>query len=113
MTLQTFGTERLGRSMAETCRLARLLAARLAARGRFRVKAPVTLNIVCFGLDGAEADRRNRRIVEYLQVAGKAAPSITLLHGEAVIRCALVNHRTTEADIEALLQALDEAADAV
>jgi glutamate/tyrosine decarboxylase-like PLP-dependent enzyme len=100
-TLRVFGVDRLGACIDETCRLARRLAAHIGASERFELRAPVGLNIVCFSVRGADADAENRGIVEALHVSGKAAPSITLLDGVAVIRCAIVNHRTTEADIDA------------
>ena len=41
-----------------------------------------------------------------LQEAGVAAPSWTTLKGELVIRCAIVNHRTTRSDIDLFLEAI-------
>lgn len=110
-TLKILGVEKLGRSIDESCALARRLARRIEQGGRFTLKAPVTLNIVCFGLRGPNASAQNREIVEALQLAGVAAPSMTMLNGEAVIRCALVNHRTEEFDLDLFLAALEQAAD--
>jgi aromatic-L-amino-acid/L-tryptophan decarboxylase len=98
-TLKTFGLDRLGECIARTCEIARYLEVELAHSAVFEVSAPVTLNIVCFSATGLYADQRNRAIVETLHVEGLAAPSITLLEGKAVIRCAIVNHRTTRSDI--------------
>jgi aromatic-L-amino-acid decarboxylase len=112
-TLQVFGTDRLGQCMVQTCDLAKYLENRLQSSKRFVLQAPVRLNIVCFSIDGTEPDRDNRRIVEALQVSGLAAPSITILKGKAVIRCAIVNHRTTRADMDAFMSALESTADTV
>lgn len=109
-TLRVFGTEHLGNCMAQTCALARYLEARLQDEPGFALSAPVTLNIVCFSVTGADATARNRRIVEQLHRSGRAAPSITLLDGKAVIRCAIVNHRTTRATIDGFVADLGEAA---
>lgn len=105
-TLKTYGTEALGAAMAANCRLARALAARIERNPDLELLAPVALNIVCFGY--APGARRsdgsvNRRIVERLHAAGRVAPSITLVNGTPAIRAALVNHRTTEADLDALV----------
>jgi len=109
-TLRVFGTERLGDCMAQTCALAKYLESRLRAEPDFALSAPVALNIVCFSVNGADADARNRRIVEQLHLSGRAAPSITLLDGKAVIRCAIVNHRTTRATIDRFLADLKDVA---
>ena len=101
MTLQSLGARALGEAMERNCACARHLAALIATSGNFRVVAPVPLNIVCFSLISGDADAANRRLVEALHIRGLAAPSITLLDGRATIRCAVFNHRTTIADMEA------------
>ena len=45
-----------------------------------------------------------------LQERGVAAPSTTIIKGRTVIRAAIVNHRTTEQDIDALMAALRDSA---
>jgi len=100
MTLQHFGADALGNAILENCRAAKHLEARLQHSESFSLAAPVQLNIVCFNVNSSNADSDNRRIVEALHVSGRAAPSITLLNGKAVIRCAIVNHRTTVTDID-------------
>ena len=101
MTLQTFGTRALGESMEANCAVARRLAELVEASSEFRLVAPVPLNIVCFSVAEGDGDATNRRLVEALHVRGIAAPSITLIDGRAAIRCAIFNHRTGVADIEA------------
>ena len=44
---------------------------------------------------------------------GIAAPSWTTIGGQTVIRCALVNHRTTRADIDVVVEAVVGAAAAL
>lgn len=108
-TFMSFGTERLGASIAETCRLARHLADRIAHSPTFELSAPVALNIVCFSARGAAA-QLNRDIVMDLHERGAAAPSLTILDGAPVIRAAIVNHRTREDDIDAFLAAAEASA---
>jgi aromatic-L-amino-acid/L-tryptophan decarboxylase len=105
-TFQVFGADKIGACIAQTCRLARYLEARLAGMDLFEVYAPVTLNIVCFGLRTPNADRHNQAIVIDLHDRGVAAPSVTITDGRTLIRTAIVNHRTTEADIDAFIEAL-------
>ena len=47
------------------------------------------------------AQEQNRILIE-LQESGFAVPSSTLLDGRFSIRCAIVNHRSTRADFDAL-----------
>ncbi len=110
MTLRTFGTRALGAAMEQNCAIARRLGERVEASSEFRLAAPVPLNIVCFSLARKNADEANRRLVEALHVRGVAAPSITLIGGAAVIRCAIFNHRTTLADIESFFDQMQKLA---
>jgi hypothetical protein len=71
----------------------------------FELKAPVTLNIVCFGVVGA-SDELHRELVLDLHESGVAAPSWTTINGELAIRCAIVNHRTTRSDVDLFLHTI-------
>ncbi len=117
MTLKTYGADRLGEIVEQSCGLARMLARRVDATDGLERLAPVALNIVCFrvmggagGPEGAELDRLNADIVADLQEAGIAAPSTTIVGGRLAIRAAIVNHRTAEGDIEALVNGVMEMA---
>ena len=76
----------------------------------FELRAPVALNIVCFGLKASGDGELNKAIVLSLHDSGLAAPSTTVIDGKAVIRAAIVNHRTTRADIDQFVAALHDAA---
>jgi aromatic-L-amino-acid decarboxylase len=106
MTIEALGTDRIGGSIAHTCMLARHLAEALQRLPAFELKAPVALNIVCFGIRGANSEFV-RNLVLDVQESGLAAPSWTTLNGELVVRCAIVNHRTTVADIDGFVGTLD------
>ncbi|QOZ70493.1 pyridoxal phosphate-dependent decarboxylase family protein [Bradyrhizobium arachidis] len=103
-TLKTFGTDRLGAVIARSCALAKYLEARILAEPRLELLAPVNLNIVCFRYRAADAV--NREVVADIQESGIAAPSSTTLDGKFAIRAAIVNHRTEETDIDALVAAV-------
>ncbi|WP_439409455.1 pyridoxal phosphate-dependent decarboxylase family protein [Bradyrhizobium sp. DASA03076] len=103
-TLKTFGTDRLGEVIARSCALARYLETCVLAEPRLELLAPVNLNIVCFRYRAADAV--NREIVADVQESGIAAPSSTILDGRFAIRAAIVNHRTAESDIDALVAAV-------
>ncbi|AHY52900.1 pyridoxal phosphate-dependent decarboxylase family protein [Bradyrhizobium japonicum] len=105
-TLKTFGTDRLGAVIARSCALAKYLEARVLAEPRLELLAPVNLNMVCFRYRADDAV--NREIVADVQESGVAAPSSTTLDGRFAIRAAIVNHRTDETDIDALVAAVLE-----
>lgn len=112
-TFVTHGSERLGRAIAQSCRLAQRLQARIQAEPALELLAPVTLNIVCFrlidrsaALDGPATDRLNAELVADLHESGVAVPSTTTVDGRTAIRVALVNHRTEAADLDLLIDAV-------
>jgi aromatic-L-amino-acid decarboxylase len=102
-TLKTYGADAIGRCIVETVSLAGLLASRVAAEPELELIGPVPLNIVCFGFRSVDADRLNAAIVAALHEAGRVAPSLTTIGGRTAIRAAIVNHRTTAEDVEALV----------
>lgn len=102
-TLKAFGGEKLGAMMNESCAMARHLEMRVKSEAELELLAPAQLNIVCFRYRGAGA--LNNEIVADMQEAGIAAPSTTTLDGRVAIRACFINHRTTVADVEALVQA--------
>ena len=107
--LAGFGTEKLGQVVTHSCALARGLAGQVQTSAHLQLLAPVTLNVVCFRVVTPEVedlDWLNGELVKDLQVSGIVAPSTTRIGGVLAIRVALVNHRTTEADVTILLDAL-------
>jgi len=109
-TLRVFGADRIAACIEHTCDLAKYLESEIVRSPAFEMRAPVTLNIVCFGLKSAADGEADRRIVTDQHLRGVAAPSITVLDGRAAIRCAIVNHRTTAADIDRLIAELETSA---
>ena len=105
MTIQAYGADALGRVVERSCAVARHLQARVEREPDLELLAPAQLNIVCFRLRHAD-DAENAAVVADLHEAGLAAPSTTLLGGRRAIRAAIVNHRTTEADVDAMVDAV-------
>jgi aromatic-L-amino-acid decarboxylase len=105
LTLKVYGAEQIGRSISGTCALARYLAQRIEAEPRLELLAPVRLSIVCFRYRCDDAARVNAAIVASLQESGIAAPSSTTVNGHFAIRAAIANHRTSEREIDAMLDA--------
>ena len=107
------GADAIGAAVRRSCENARHLAALVGAEPILELLAPVPLNIVCFRvrpLPGEDADQLNREVVADLQEQGLAAPSTTRIGGQLAIRCCLINHRTTRADVEFLVEATKQLA---
>ena len=112
-TMATFGTKKMGKIIQHTCDLAQYLANRILREPQLELLAPVNLNIVCFRYIGPphiknkpveNVNELNNDIVIRLQESGLVAPSSTLIREQFAIRAAIVNHRTTEVDIDNLIQ---------
>jgi glutamate/tyrosine decarboxylase-like PLP-dependent enzyme len=103
-TLRTLGTAAIGEAIDKGCDLAQELGRRIVASPELELLAPVQLNIVCFGYRCADPDRINPVVAADLQEAGAVAPSLTRIDGRSAIRAALFNHRTTEAEIDILVE---------
>jgi len=104
-TIKVYGAEKLGAVIAHTCVLAQYMQSRIAEMPELELLTPVSLNIVCFRFRCKQADQVNADIVIALQESGVAVPSTTSLNGNFAIRAAIVNHRTSSNDIDALLAA--------
>ena len=90
-------------------------AARLAAQVEksddFELLAPVPLNIVCFryrppGVPESELDELNERIADAVLTDGRIYVGTTSWAGKVAFRPAFVNWRTTEADVDLILETL-------
>lgn len=102
-TLKVYGTDAMGRAISHNCQLARYLERRIAETPQLELLAPVELNIVCFRYRAQDPDKLNAKIVVALQESGIVAPSTTRIDGKVAIRAAIVNHRTSRKEMDALV----------
>jgi glutamate/tyrosine decarboxylase-like PLP-dependent enzyme len=115
LSLRVFGLDAFRAAIARGIALAELAEAELRRRDGWEVVTPAQLAIVCFrrtapGLDEAQTDALNDRMVVAAVVDGFAAPSTTLIGGRPVARLCTINPRTTDDDIRATLDRLEELA---
>ena len=108
--LRGYGREALGRAITRNCRLAARMGECVGTMG-FRLAAPVRLNVCCFSVapedwGGPAQDALNEKITHQLQLSGEVVFSTTKIGGRTVIRAAIVNHRTSEADIDYAIAAV-------
>ncbi|MGH9464312.1 MAG: pyridoxal phosphate-dependent decarboxylase family protein, partial [Thermoanaerobaculia bacterium] len=114
MVIRAFGVEGLREAIREHCRLARLLAERIASHPDFEVVAPVPFSVVCFRWTppgaAAEQDAANERLLAAVNAAGPVFLSHTRLAGRYVLRVAIGNLKTTQEHIERAWGLVREAA---
>ncbi|HEY1367938.1 MAG TPA: aminotransferase class V-fold PLP-dependent enzyme [Gaiellaceae bacterium] len=95
--LRCYGREGLQRMLREHVRLAELFAGWVEAEPGWELVAPVRFSLVAFRRDAS--DEENEALVERVNRSGEIFVSHTKLHGRYVIRFAVGNARTTEADV--------------
>jgi len=83
---------------------ARALADRVAREPSLELLAPVELSAVCFRHRFPdEADARNTALLGRVNRRGRVYLSNATIRGQFALRACFVNHRTTDADVEAVL----------
>jgi aromatic-L-amino-acid/L-tryptophan decarboxylase len=104
--LRWYGAEGLRALIREHVRLAELFASLVEAEPGWEVVAPHPFSTVCFR--HVEAD--NDRIAQAATATGEIFVATTKLRGQTIIRLAIGNERTTEADILRAWEVLRRAA---
>jgi aromatic-L-amino-acid decarboxylase len=96
-TLRCYGREGLQAILREHVRLAALFERWVAEQPGWELCAPRHFSLVCFRLEGT--DERNQELLERVNESGEIFLSHTRLDGRYVLRLAIGNARTTEADV--------------
>ena len=106
--LKSVGTDALGKSITDNCYQAALMATLVSERNRSGDKAvwpacEVVSNVCCLRV---KAGINVKELAEKLQLAKIVVFSTNIIDGVECLRAALVNHRTTEKDIEIAVKAV-------
>jgi aromatic-L-amino-acid decarboxylase len=96
--LRCYGREGLQAAIREGVRLARLFEEWVRAEPGWEVVAPRHFSLVCFRRDAS--DEENRALLDRVNATGEVFISHTVLDGRYVLRLAIGNARTTEADVQ-------------
>jgi len=110
-TLTAYGREGYREIVERDCALAQQLGERIAASDLFELMAPVRMNVVCFSLHGNRTPERISAFLARLRDDGRLFLTPGNFGGQPGIRAALVNWRTTSADLDLAWQALLDMAD--
>lgn len=97
--LRYYGREGIAAILREHIRLAKEFARWVEQDARFELAAPVLFSLVCFRFRGS--DEENRALLERVNSSGEALLSGTTLRARFVLRLAIGNMRTNEADVAA------------
>jgi aromatic-L-amino-acid decarboxylase len=95
--IRCYGREGLQGLIREHVRLAQLFASWVEAEPGWEVVAPVPFSVVCFRREGS--DDENEALMERVNATGEIYLSHTRLDDRFVMRLAIGNARTTEADV--------------
>ncbi|MGH3441734.1 MAG: pyridoxal phosphate-dependent decarboxylase family protein [Nitriliruptorales bacterium] len=115
MVLRWFGSEGVAARIREHLRLAEIAVDWIDESEHFERVAPTPFSTVCFralfdGVDAAQADDRNRSLLDAVNATGRSYLSHAVLGGRYVLRLAIGNLRTTEDDVRETLSLLDREA---
>ena len=112
MVMQQIGVQGYRELISRDIALARALQVKIRTRDDFELIAAGPLSVTCFryappGVD--DLDALNRRLLDIVQREGQVFLTSTQLDGRLVLRACIVNFRTSEADLDFLLDMLAEA----
>ncbi|MYL49925.1 aspartate aminotransferase family protein [Halobacillus litoralis] len=114
LTLKVLGTRLLGSMVDQTMEVARFAAEELEHRHRFFVENPSPeLSAVVFQYQSEESSDvsgLNRKIQQKLFHEGKAVIAKTSVRGETYLKFTLLNPRTTEEDVLAVIEEIEHTA---
>jgi glutamate/tyrosine decarboxylase-like PLP-dependent enzyme len=109
LSLRYHGVRAFRESIRTDLALARRLASAVDSRPELERLAPVELSAVCFRHRGdgtrsdADLDRWNQELLLRVVRRGRVFLSNATLRGRFALRACLVNHRSTEADVDAVV----------
>jgi glutamate/tyrosine decarboxylase-like PLP-dependent enzyme len=104
-SLKHFGADAYGRVIDRMHDLALYMGERIAARRDFELLAPVVFNCVCFRLSGLDDDG-NARVLKALVDSGDAFLGPAMVKGRSGLRTCFMNLRTTQADVDFIIERL-------
>jgi aromatic-L-amino-acid decarboxylase len=95
--LRCYGREGLQERIREAVRLAELFEGLVRDEPEWEICAPRAFSVVCFRGPGSDED--NERLLARVNASGEMFMSHTRLDGRYVLRLAIGNERTAEADV--------------
>ena len=115
--LEMFGEDAFAQAISDNCRLAAQMGELVAVTPKMALACPVVSNVCVFTARSdlapeAQSDL-NAQIAQDMQEDGTAVFSTTRVDGVLMLRAAIANHRTREADVKAAIAAVAVRAEAL
>ena len=108
VSLRYFGVDAFREAIRRTLEIAAAAARRVEQSETLEPMAPPSLGVVCFRRRDLD-DEANAGLAAALERSGTGLISTTRLHGRFALRLCVLNHQSTEADVEAVLAFLETA----
>jgi glutamate/tyrosine decarboxylase-like PLP-dependent enzyme len=108
VSLRYFGVEAFRRAIRRSLDVAAAAARRVEASETLELLAPPSLGVVCFHRRDVD-EHGNAGVAAALARSGTGVVSSTRLHGRYALRLCVLNHQSSEADVEAVLGFLERA----
>ncbi len=112
LVMQQIGEKGYRELISHDITMARYLQDKIRARADFQLIATGPLSVTCFRYAPQEVEdvvALNKRLIERVQAEGQAFLTGTELDGQYALRACVVNFRTTEADVDRLLDIIADA----
>jgi len=109
LSLRYHGLQAFRAAIQKDLDFAQRLAAAIGKHPRLELLAPVELSALCFRYKGTaslsedELNRRNAAILKRVVERGRVYLSNATLRGKFCLRACIVNHRTTEDDVDSVI----------
>jgi aromatic-L-amino-acid decarboxylase len=104
--IRHYGIEGLQQHVREHVRLAQQFAARVREDSRFKLAAPVPLNLVCFRLRSGDAE--NQKLMDQLNHSGDLYLTHTRLDGKMTLRLCVGQTHTEARHVERAWQRIQQ-----
>jgi glutamate/tyrosine decarboxylase-like PLP-dependent enzyme len=104
LSLRYHGFAAFRSAIAEDLRLAQVLADSVDASPKLERLNPVALSAVCFCYKCADADSANTAILREVIRRGRVYISNATIGSKFALRACITNHRSTEADVKAVVE---------
>ncbi len=108
VSLRYFGVEAFREAIRRSLLVAAAAARRVEASETLELLAPPSLGVVCFHRRDLD-EGGNAGVAAALERSGTGLVSSTRLHGRYALRLCVLNHQSTEDDVEAVLAFLETA----
>jgi glutamate/tyrosine decarboxylase-like PLP-dependent enzyme len=107
-SLNAYGADGYRDIVERNCLMAQTLGEKMKNSGKFRLLAPVRMNVACFTLNGDISAEKIKDFLARLRDDGRVFMTSTVYQGTPAIRAAFSNWRTEEKDLEIAWQAMNE-----